>query len=154
MYDEDDPFKELNEKLHNLRERPPGLTLPQVNAESVIGCDDELSTSNAEPPRYSDIVAEFQPSADDNDLEEKDDNEVTSDEPPLKRPSKHKLYNAIDVLRILYLWKIWLLTLDLTCQNSAESFTEIDLLHNVRHYQRTISVNNLFQLQWNFDVLC
>ena len=83
IYNEDDLFKELNEELDNLQ-RALGFASPQVNAESVIECDDELSTSNAEPPRDSDILAEFRPSADDNDLEEVDDIEVTSDQPPPK----------------------------------------------------------------------
>ena len=41
IYNEDDPFKERNEELDNLQ-RALGFASPQVNAESVIECDDEL----------------------------------------------------------------------------------------------------------------
>ena len=98
----DDPFKELDEELENLRERAQDHAPLQVNAEIVAECDDELLTADTELPSDSDILAEFWPDAgqsgpDDNELEEED--KVVIDEPAPKRPSKQELCHAIDVLR-------------------------------------------------------
>lgn len=54
----DDPFKELTEDLKNLRERAKSDVPTQVNAETMIICD-EFLTADTELPSDSDILAEF-----------------------------------------------------------------------------------------------
>lgn len=99
MNDTDDPFKELTEELENLRERAENQVSTQVSAETMIECDDDLLTADTELPSDSDILAEFR--VDDKELEEalEEDDEVFIDEPPPKRPSRHELCQAIDVLQ-------------------------------------------------------
>lgn len=97
LNDTDDPFKLLNEELETLEKEEK--TPPQVNAETMIGCDEEHLTGDTKPPTDSDILAEFQP--DDNELEE---DEVLIDELPPKRPSKHELCHAIGMLQIFSLF--------------------------------------------------
>lgn len=96
----DDPFKELSEELENLRGRAKSDVPTQVNAETMIICDDEFLTADTELPSDSDILAEFR--RDENELEEED--EVLIDEPPPKRPSKHKRCHAIGVLQTFSLF--------------------------------------------------
>ena len=79
MNDSDDPFKELDEELDNLRERAQNHAPPEVTTETVIECDDELLTADTELTSDSDILAEFRPS--DDELEE---DEVFIEEPPPK----------------------------------------------------------------------
>ena len=43
-------FKELDEELVKLRERPQDHAAPEVNAETVIEWDDELLTAHTELP--------------------------------------------------------------------------------------------------------
>lgn len=95
-----DPFKELTEELENLRERAKSDVPTQVNAETMIICDDEFLTADTELPSDSDILAEFR--RDENELEEED--EVLIDEPPPKRPSKHKRCHAIGMLQTFSLF--------------------------------------------------
>ena len=80
MNDSDDPFKELDEELDNLRERARDHAPPEGTTETVIECDDELLTADTELRSDSDILAEFWPS--DDELEE--DDEVFIEEPPPK----------------------------------------------------------------------
>lgn len=80
----DDPFKELTEELKNLRERAKSDVPTQVNAETMIICDDEFLTADTELPSDSDILAEFR--RDENELEEED--EVLIDEPSPKTSLK------------------------------------------------------------------
>ena len=91
MNDSDDPFKELDEELDNLRERAQNHAPPEVTTETVIECDDELLTADTELTSDSDILAEFRPS--DDELEE--DDEVFIEEPPPKRPSKQDLFTPM-----------------------------------------------------------
>ena len=62
MNDSDDPFKELDEELNNLRERAQDHAPLEVTTETVIECDDELLTADTELTSDSDILAEFRPS--------------------------------------------------------------------------------------------
>lgn len=96
----DDPFKELSEELENLRGRAKSDVPTQVNAETMIICDDEFLTADTELPSDSDILAEFR--RDENELEEED--EVLIDEPPPKRPSKHELCHTMGVLQTFSLF--------------------------------------------------
>ena len=95
-----DPFKELDEELDNLRERAQDHAPPEVTTETVIEYDDELLTADTELTSDSDILAEFQPSDD----EVKKDDEVFIEEPPPKRPSKQDLCHTIDVLQTFSLF--------------------------------------------------
>ena len=100
MNDSNDPFKELDEELDNLRERAQDHAPLEVTTETVIECDDELLTADTELTSDSGILAEFWPS--DDELEE--DDEVFIEEPPPKRPSKQDLGHAIDVLQTFSLF--------------------------------------------------
>ena len=66
MNDSDDPFKELDEELDNLRLRAQDHAPPEVTTETVIEYDDELLTADTELTSDSDILAEFRPSDDNN----------------------------------------------------------------------------------------
>ena len=99
--DTDDPFKELDEELDNLTERQQHHAPPEVNAKTVIECDDELLTADTELPSDADIIAEFQSNRNE---DQEDEDEVVTDEPPPKRPSKQELSNAMDVLQTFSLF--------------------------------------------------
>ena len=88
--DTDDPFKELDEELDNLRERQQDHAPPEVSAETM------MNSADTKLPSDADIIAEFQPNSN-KDQEEED--EVVTDEPPTKRPSKQVLSHAMDVLQ-------------------------------------------------------
>lgn len=103
--DTDDPFKELDEELNNLRERQQDHTPPEVNLETMIECDDELLTADTELPRDADIIAEFQPNSnEDQEEEEEEEEELVTDEPPPKYPSRQELSHAMDMLQTFSLF--------------------------------------------------
>ena len=67
----------------------------------MIECDDELLTADTELPSDADIIAEFQSNRNE---DQEDEDEVVTDEPPPKRPSKQELSNAMDVLQTFSLF--------------------------------------------------
>ena len=83
--DTDDPFKELDEELENLRERAQDHAPPQVNAKTMIECDDELLTADTKLPSDR----EFRPNDNHNEL--KEEGEVVIDKLLSKRPLKQEL---------------------------------------------------------------
>ena len=65
-----------------VRDRQQDHGSPEVDAKTVIECDDELLTADTELPSDVDIFAEFQPNSNE-DQEEEDKDEVVTDGPPL-----------------------------------------------------------------------
>ena len=123
MTDADDPFKSLDEKLNNLRKLDKNAVQDRLSVKSFVELDSEAVTS-ASCMSDVDILAEvIQPDSiededdhDDNDIDLNDNIDDLDCPPPLTRPSKGDIKEALDKLQGLSMFssygdKIWSLTL-------------------------------------------
>ena len=114
MTDADDPFKGLEEKLNNLRKLDKNAVEDTLSAESFVELDSEAVTS-ASCMSDVDIPAEvIQPDSiededddDDNDIDLNDNIDDLDCPPPLTRPSKGDIEEALDKLQGLSMFSFY-----------------------------------------------
>ena len=99
--DADDPIKSLEEKLDNLPKLDQSVAQDNLSKESFIGLDSEVVTS-ASYMSDTDILTEVIPDS----VEEQDDDVIEDLDfpPPLTRPSKSDVEEALDKLQDLSLF--------------------------------------------------
>ena len=111
MTDADDPFKSLEEELDNLRKLDDNAVQDTQSAESSVEFDSEVVTS-ASCMSDADILAELirPDSIEDEDDDDDNDNDLNDNiddldcPPPLTRPSKGDIEEALDKLQDLSLF--------------------------------------------------
>ena len=98
--DSDDPFKDLQESLDDLREADPSLVPNDLSANDLVTLDDEVI---ATAPQISneDIIDEFRKSQDDEAEDDGSDMEDDSFDIVVEKPSRSKVECSIDVLKDL-----------------------------------------------------
>ncbi|XP_057316743.1 tigger transposable element-derived protein 4-like [Hydractinia symbiolongicarpus] len=98
--DSDDPFKDLQESLDDLREADPSLVPNDLSANDLVTLDDEVI---ATAPQISneDIIDEFRKSQDDEAEDDGSDMEDDSFDIVVEKPSRSKVECSIDLLKDL-----------------------------------------------------
>ena len=98
--DSDDPFKDLQESLDDLREADPSLVPNDLSANDLVTLDDEVI---ATAPQISneDIIDEFRKSQDDEAEDDGSDMEDDSFDIVVEKPSRSKVECSMDVLKDL-----------------------------------------------------
>ena len=95
--DEDDPFKEIDENLKELREKEPSLVPENMTAEDFANADDAVITTSL---TLTDEEILQEATQTENDKIE----EIEDDEEELVAPSKRDVENSLDILKNLALF--------------------------------------------------
>ena len=138
------PFKSLEEELDNLRKLDQKAVQDNLSAESFIGLDSEVVTS-ASYMSDADILTEVIP-----DSIEDQDHDVIEDLdflPPLTRPSKSDVEEALDKLQGIFLFS--------SCGNEIRSLLfKIDFFEQgMNRKLKAKSCNIFFSSSVNLDYL-
>ena len=99
--DSDDPFKDLQESLNELRQIASSMVPDNVTATTLVSLDDEVITT---APEISDddIIEEIRDHQQQGDDEESDDDDTSIEEtidPVVEKPSRSAIESAIDALK-------------------------------------------------------
>ena len=117
--EEDDPFKDLQDEIHVLRNVQPDLVPEDVNASSLIDVDSEVST--VQPPLTdSEILAEFFKTGDISDGEIIDASDDIEEE-PVEYPGETDLLNALELLQKFSLFSANCEAVQVNCLNRERS---------------------------------
>ena len=152
--DADDPFKSLEEELHNLQKLDQSAVQDNLSAESFIGLDSEVVTS---PSCMSDadILSEVIPDS----IEDQDDDDVIDDfdfSPPLTRSSKSDVEEALDRLQDLSLFssygsEILSLTLKIETFLNKEQTESLKPSHVTEFFSSSVNLDYLINKDNNKD---
>ena len=96
--DEDDPFKEINEDLQELREKDSSLVPESMTAEDLASADDAVITR--ESTLTDEEILEEDTKIDDNEVEDIED----EDDEELVAPSARDVEKSLEILKNLSLF--------------------------------------------------
>ena len=99
--DSDDPFKDLEESLNELRQVDSSMVPDNVTATSLVSLDDEVITTAPEISD-NDIIEEIRDHQRQGDDEESDEDDPSIEEiidPLVEKPSRSAIESAIDALK-------------------------------------------------------
>ena len=99
--DSDDPFKDLEESLNELRQVDSSMVPDNVTATNLVSLDNEVITTAPEISD-NDIIEEIRDHQQQGDDEESDDDDPSIEEiidPVVEKPSRSAIESAIDALK-------------------------------------------------------
>jgi len=99
--DSDDPFKDLEESLNELRQVDSSMVPDNATATTLVSLDDEVITTAPEISD-NDVIEEIRDHQQQGDDEESDDDDPSIEEiidPVVEKPSRSAIESAIDALK-------------------------------------------------------